>query len=136
MLEGNIDMFKEKFNKSIRFKFLSVMSVILFLGTLVTSLVIAINEGKVLKHSLMTTGQSFASYMAKLSRDPLIMKDSIQLDAIVTDANKDENITYTIIRDGQGAPITTQYASINYRLPRLNGILLELSRDHELQDIA
>ncbi len=135
MLEGNIDMFKEKFNKSIRFKFLSVMSVILFVGTLVISLVIAINEGKVLKNSLMTTGQSLASYIAKLGRDPLLMKDSIQLDAIVTDANKDENIAYTIIRDGQGAPLTSQYASINYRLPRFNAILLELSRDHELQDI-
>jgi uncharacterized membrane protein affecting hemolysin expression len=106
MPEGNIDMFKEKFNKSIRFKFLSIISVILFVSTLVLSLVVAINAGRVLKNSLMTTGQSFASYIAKLSRDPLIMKDSIQLDAIVNDANKDENIAYTIIRDEQGAPLT------------------------------
>jgi PAS domain S-box-containing protein len=83
----------------------------------------------------MTTGQRFASYIAKLSKDPLIMKDSIQLDAIVDDANKDENIAYTIIRDEQGAPLTTQYASINYRLPRLNAILSGLSRDSEFQDI-
>jgi two-component system cell cycle sensor histidine kinase/response regulator CckA len=135
MPEGNIDMFKEKFNKSIRFKFLSIISVILFVSTLVLSLVVAINAGRVLKNSLMTTGQSFASYIAKLSRDPLIMKDSIQLDAIVNDANKDENIAYTIIRDEQGAPLTSQYASINYRLPRLNAILSGLSRDNELQDI-
>lgn len=135
MPEGNIDMFKEKFSKSIRFKFLSIISVILFVSTLVLSLVVAINAGRVLKNSLMTTGQSFASYIAKLSRDPLIMKDSIQLDAIVNDANKDENIAYTIIRDEQGATLTSQYASINYRLPRLNAILSGLSRDNEFQDI-
>jgi PAS domain S-box-containing protein len=133
--EGNIDMFKEKFNKSIRFKFLSIISVILVVSTLVLSLVVAINEERMLKNSLMTTGRSFASYIAKLCRDPLIMKDSIQLDAVVDDANKDENIAYAVIRDEQGTPVTSQYASMNYRLPRLNAVLFGLSRDSELQDI-
>ena len=61
-------MFKEKFNESIRFRFLRVMSVILFVGTLAISIAVAINEGRVLKNSLKTTGQSFASYIAKLCR--------------------------------------------------------------------
>jgi PAS domain S-box-containing protein len=135
MPEGNIDMFKEKSKSSIRFRFLTVMSVILLVGTLVISLVIAISEERVLENSLMTTGQSFASYIAKLSKDPLIMKDNIQLDAIVNDANKDEDVAYCIIRDEQGIPLTTQYASINYRLPGLNTVLLMLSGDHGLQDI-
>ena len=104
MPEGNIEMFKEKFNKSIRFKFLSIISVILFVSTLVLSLVVAVNEGRVLNNSLMTTGQSFASYIAKLGRDPLLMKDNIQLDAIVNDANKDEDIAYAIVRDGKAPP--------------------------------
>ena len=74
-------MFKEKFEKSVRFKFLVVMSGILFISTVVLSSVIAINERKMLMHSLTTKGQKFASYIAKLSIDPLIMKDSIQLDS-------------------------------------------------------
>jgi len=133
--EGIIEMFKERYNKSIRFKFLSVLSVILFIGTLVISLVIALNESRILKNSLMTTGQSFASYIAKLSRDPLVTKDSVQLDAIVNDANKDEDIAYSIIFDKQGAPVTTQYASINYRLLRISAVLSGLSSQIDFQNI-
>jgi PAS domain S-box-containing protein len=128
-------MFKNKFKNSIQFRFLSIMFGILFLGTLVTSLVTAINEGFRYRDTLINEGRSFASYIAQLSRDPLIMKNSVQLDAIVNDANKDENIAYTIICDEQGVPLTSQFASINYRLPRLNAILLELSMYRSLQDI-
>ena len=91
------------------------MSVILFVGTLAISIALAINEGRVLKNSLKTTGQSFASYIAKLCRDPLVMKDSIQLDAIVNDANKDENIAYTVIRDEHGAPLTAGRNPVFFR---------------------
>jgi len=128
-------MFKEKFNKSLRFKFLSVISGIIVIGTLIISLVIAINEDRLLKNSLRIRGQSFASYMAKLSKDYLIMKDSLQLDAIVNDANHDEDVAYAIIRDEKGTPITTKFASINYRLPRFNAIIIEQSRDNDVQGI-
>ena len=128
-------MFKEKFEKSVRFKFLVVMSGILFISTVVLSSVIAINERKMLMHSLTTKGQKFASYIAKLSIDPLIMKDSIQLDSFVNEAHKDEDILYIVIHDAQGNPITSQYASINYQSPRLKTILPELSKDSELPDI-
>ena len=126
-------MFKKKFKDSIRFRFWSIMFGILFLGTLVTSLAITINEGIGHKNTLITEGHSFASYIAQLSRDPLIMKNNLQLDAIVNEANKDADIAYTIIRDERGTPLTSKFASINYRLPWLNAIILELSRDHNLQ---
>ncbi len=129
-------MFKENFKNSLRFRFLSIMFAILFLGTFVTSLAIAINEGIGHKDALLNEGRSFASYIAQLSRDPLVMKNSIQLDAIVNNANNNEDIAYTIIRDERGKPLTSQFASINYRLPRLNAIMLEFSRDHNLQDIV
>lgn len=129
-------MFRGKLNKSIRLKFLIILAFVLFVGTLATSIVIAINEGRVLKNSLVTRGQSFASYIARLSKDPLVMKDSIQLDAIVNDANKDEeDIVYSIIYDADGIPLTSQYASINFHLPRLHHIFLELSKDSEMKDI-
>jgi PAS domain S-box-containing protein len=129
-------MFKENFKNSLQFRFLSIMFGILFLGTLLTSLAIAINEGIGHKAALISEGRSFASYIAQLSRDPLIMKNSIQLDAIVNEANKDEDIAYTIIRDEQGTPLTSQFASINYRLHTINAIILELTRDHNLQAIV
>ncbi|HVO65846.1 MAG TPA: PAS domain S-box protein, partial [Syntrophales bacterium] len=128
-------MLKEKFKENLRFRFLSIMFVILFVGTITISIVIAVNENKALKNSLATTGESFASYIAKLSKDPLVIKDSIQLDAIVNDVNKDENIAYALIRDDRGTPLTSEYASINYRQSRLNAVLLKLPGDSELQNI-
>jgi PAS domain S-box-containing protein len=128
-------MFKKKFEKSLRFKFLSVLSLFLFMGTVVLSTVVALNEEKTFEHSLTTKGMSFASYIAKLSQDPLIMKDGIQLDSLVSEANKDEDISYTVIRDARGNLITSQYASINYTMPRFKTILSGLSKDSELPDM-
>ncbi|NTW65020.1 MAG: response regulator [Nitrospirae bacterium] len=128
-------MFNTKFRKSIGFQFLSVMSIVLFLGTLVLSLVIAINEWSVLRKSITISGQSLASFIAKLGQEPLIIKDGVQLDAIVNDANKDEDVVYTVIHDEQGNPMTSQYASVNYRSPRLMAILSELPRNSGLHDI-
>lgn len=128
-------MFNKKFRNSIGFQFLGVMAIVLFLGTLVLSLVIAINEWSVLRKSITISGQSLASFIAKLGQEPLIMKDGVQMDAIVNDANKDEDVVYTVIHDEQGNPLTSQYASVNYRSPRLMAILSELPRNSGLQDI-
>jgi len=127
-------MVKEKFKKNIRFRFLMVMSIILFVGTLVLSSAIALNERRILKNSLVANGESIAFLLAKLGRDALVMKDRIQLDAIVNDANK-EDITYTVICDEEGNYLTSQYASINYRSPRFVAILSGLPRDSELPEI-
>ncbi|KAF0215124.1 MAG: integral membrane sensor signal transduction histidine [Geobacteraceae bacterium] len=128
-------MFNETLRQSIRFRFLSIITGILIVSTVVVSITIAINERNMLKHSLMTKGHSFASYIAKLSQDPLIMKDSIQLDSIVNEANKDEDIMYAVVRDVQGNPVTSQYASINYRSQRVKDILSGLAKQSELHDI-
>jgi PAS domain S-box-containing protein len=128
-------MFRKHYRESIRYKFLKDISIILFASTCVLSTVIAINEGKMLKHSLMTKGQSILSTIAKLSEDPLIMKDSIQLDATINEAKKDEDIIYIIFQDAQKNIITSQYASINYQSPRLKVMLSGLSKESELPDI-
>ena len=128
-------MFTKEFGKGIRFKFLSVLSIFLFMGTVVLSTVIALNEEKTFEHSLTTKGISFASYIAKLGQDPLITKDSIHLDSLVNEANKDEDISYTVIRDSGGNLVTSQYASVNYTMPRFKAILSGLPKDSELPDI-
>src|SRR5271169_1667907 len=109
-------MLKTKLNQSIRFKFMIVMSFILLAGTVLISFIIATNEGRVLRNSLMSTGQSLVSYIAQISGDPLVMKDSIRLDDIVMGATRGNDIVYAIIYDKQGVPLTSQYASINYNM--------------------
>ena len=120
---------------SIRYNFIKNISIILLLSTLVLSVILAINEASTLSRTLQTKGKSFASYIAKLSQDPLIMKDGIQLDSIVNDANKDEDIMYAIIRDTKGNLVTSQYSSINYRSPLLTNVLLKLSKNTNLEAI-
>jgi len=128
-------MFRKELKESIRYKFLKDISVILLISTIVLTSVIALNEEKRFEYSLMTKGQSFAAYIAKLSLDPLIMRDIIQLDSLVNEANKDDEIAYTVIRDARGNLVTSQYASMNYMLPRIQTILSGLSKDSEMPDI-
>jgi PAS domain S-box-containing protein len=127
-------MLKGIYNRNIRFRFLFVISLALFISTIVLSGFIAWNEGMALKNSQAANGQSLASFIAKLSKDALVMKDGIQLDAIVNEANK-EDIVYTLILDEQDRILTSQYASINYRSPRFTAILSGLPREIELPDI-
>jgi PAS domain S-box-containing protein len=128
-------MFGKKIRQSIRYKFLRDMFVILIAGTCVLSLIIAITEGNMLRHSLETKGLSFASYIAKLSQDPLIMKDSLQLDSIVNEANKDEEILYAVIEDAEGTLITSQYSSINYQSPRVKRLLADIEKESSFEEI-
>ncbi len=88
-----------------------------------------------LRRSLVTKGKSFASYIATLSEEPLVMKDGIQLDSIVSQANKDEDTMYTVIRDARGNLVTSRFASINYQSPRLKALLAGLPKESETEDI-
>src|SRR5665647_3088658 len=106
-------MLDTRVKNSIRFRFLALVSGILLVGTAVISMVIGINERVTLQRVLTSKGQGLASYIAELSEDPLIMKDSVQLDAIVKEVNEDEDVIYTMIQDSQGTTLTSQYASIN-----------------------
>jgi len=127
-------MLKGKFNWNIRFRMLCAISFALILSTIVLSGVIAWNEGVALKKSQAANGQSLASFIAKLSKDALVMKDGIQLDAIVNEATK-EDIAYTLVLDERDRILTSQYASINYRSPRFTATLSGLPRDTELPEI-
>src|SRR3990172_7108104 len=111
--EEGMTMLKKIMSRSIRFKFLSITFIILIVCTVAGSALIALSERAMLKRSLLDKGQSLGSYIAKLSRDPLIMKDSIQLDSIVDELNKDEEDVYTVIKDSSGNLLTSRSSSIN-----------------------
>ena len=128
-------MFNNQLRQTIGFKFLIIASVILLASTVVLSAIIAINERVMLNHSLITRGNSLASYIAKLSKDPLIMKDSIELDSIVNQAIKDEEVLYAVIQDASGNPLTSQYASIDYSWQRVKDIVSVLPKDSNVKDI-
>jgi len=127
--------FKKKFTESIQFKFLSVMFVIMVITAFAASAFIAQNERKMLKQSLLDNGQSLGSYIAKLSKDPLIMKDYIQLDAIVKDITKDPEVAYATVQDADGKVLTSLYASINYQVPGLKAAVATAPKNSELPEL-
>jgi methyl-accepting chemotaxis protein len=127
-------MIRKLVGKNIGFKFLSVISVILLITTIGSSALIARNEKVLLRHSLEKKGSSLVSYIAKLSKDPLIMKDSIQLDSIVHELNKDEEVVYTLIRDAAGNILTSRFSSLNSQVPGIKEIIEGLPKDSELRD--
>jgi methyl-accepting chemotaxis protein len=88
-----------------------------------------------LKQSLFDKGQSLGSYLAKLSKDPLIMKDYIQLDAIVKDITKDPEVAYATVQDTDGKVLTSLYASVNYQVPGLKAATATVSKNGDLAEI-
>jgi PAS domain S-box-containing protein len=120
---------------SIRYTFLRYIVITLLLCTVALSSLIAVNEGRMLRKSLESKGRSLASYIALISQDPLVMKESIQLDSIVSEVNKDEDILFTVIHDAKGAVVTSQFSSINYQSPAIKETLAELPKKVELSEV-
>jgi len=121
--------------RSVRYTFLTYICVTLFFCAVVLSALIAFNEDKMLENTLVNKGKSLGSYIALISQDPLVMKDFLQLDSIVSEINKDEDILFTFISNGQGAIVTSNFASIDYRSPEIKKILADVPKAMELPDI-
>ena len=128
-------IYRGRFAESIAFRFLKTLTAILFCSALILSIVIAGNQWKYHERSLVDKGRGLASYISKISQDPLIHGDGMQLDTIVNEANKDDDVIYTIIRDAEGNILTSKYASINYRSPRMASAQAKLPRTQDVQEI-
>jgi PAS domain S-box-containing protein len=128
-------MLKKDFKKSVRFKFLQDISVILFISTCVLSAAIALNVKTTLDNALTNKGLSFATNIAKRNENALIMNGNTQLSTVYSELLTDEEIIYTVIKDQSGKILTTQFESINFKWPGLKNILPLLSRDSELPEI-
>jgi X-X-X-Leu-X-X-Gly heptad repeat protein len=129
-------MGKHAIRESIIIKFFGVMFGILLACTVASSFLIARHDGQMLEQSLREKGSSLASYMAKLSKDPLIGKDSLQLDAIVKEVNKDAEIVYAAVADAGRTLLTSKFASLNYKAPGLKSITDTLHNDSEIKDVV
>lgn len=128
-------MFEQRVKDSISYRFLALILGLLLVLAAVSCLVIGIKERQTLKRALASKGHTLASYVAKLSQDPVIMKDYVQLDSLVNEANKDKDIMYAIVQDSRGTTFTSQFASINYHSPRVRKLLSDLPKNSELPDI-
>jgi len=128
-------MFKQELRKSIRFKFLRDVSIILFIGMCITSAVIGNNLAVMLKDSLTSKGIGLATNIAKRNENALIMSGGLRLTSVYSELITDEEIIYTVISNNEDKILTTQFESINYKWPGLKDVLPELTKDSELPDI-
>ena len=128
-------MFKRRFQESIQFKFLSIMFIFMFLAALVGSTFIALNERKLLKQSLLEKGRSLGTYMAKISKEQLILQDYIYLDSIVQEVNMDQEVAYAYVQDAEETILTSSAAGINMQAPGVRSTISSYPEEAELKDL-
>jgi methyl-accepting chemotaxis protein len=119
----------------IQFKFLSIMAGMLIASAVVLSLLTAHTQRKLLTQSLIGKGQGLGSYMSNLSRDALDANDSVKLDELVNEANKDSEVAYAVISGKDKMPVTSIFASTNFKIGWVKEAASSLSKDSELNAI-
>lgn len=127
-------MNKKAFKTGIRFKFLGIVFVALFVMSTGLSIFNAFNNRALLKQSLVSKGQSLASYMAKISVEGLIMNNFEKLDELAGEVAKDPEIAYAIVYDKNDKPVTSLFASVNYSIADVKKATENLPKDSGLSD--
>ena len=117
---------------SIIYKFTITLATVLCCGTLLLIGAISVNEWYTEQENLLKKGDGLAQYIARISEDPLIMKDAIQLDNIVNEVKYDEEILYTAVFDENGEAVTSPFASINFKSPQIISLRDKLQKFTDL----
>jgi PAS domain S-box-containing protein len=125
-----------RWNTSISFRFLCIVSGILLVSSVVATGIICINQNTVLERFLKNKARDLGAYVAKLSSEAMLLNNTVQLDAIVREAIKDDDIVYAFIRDTKGQILTSQFASIDYISLQKKSIELALPPDAGILEIA
>jgi len=121
--------------RSIRHEFFTRIVGVVVLMTFLLACVIAVNEWKNQKRLLLSRGEQLARYVATLSVDPLITNDVVELDSIVAEGKVDREILYIVVRDEEGRGVTTRHATLNYGSPTIRGLLPELDRVDDVDEL-
>ncbi|MBI4649852.1 diguanylate cyclase [Candidatus Desantisbacteria bacterium] len=125
-------MLIKKFQESLQFKFVSLALIIVVFGGIIAGTVLVSSNIKLLRKTLTTKGRSFANYIAEIGQDPLISKNYLQLDDIVSTINHDPEVAYAFIQDNNNRIVTSFFASLNLNMPELKQILSVQPKEADL----
>ena len=125
----------KKQDRSVRHTFIIYIGIILFFATILLSVLIGLQEWKMFKNSLVHKGESLGTYIALISQDSLVTKDFIQLDSMVSELTKDEDILLAFISNAEESIVTSLFASINYQSAKVKSVLASLPKTKELVDV-
>ncbi|MBF0331050.1 MAG: HAMP domain-containing protein [Candidatus Omnitrophica bacterium] len=129
-------MIKRWINAGLQFKFLSIVLAVLFFFALTVSVIITHNEVGLWKKSLQDKAKSVGAYVADISKDPLLYKNYVQLDNIVDKINNDPEIVYAIIYDSEHKPLTSFFASFNFRKPLVKKLMERNDRPSDINGMV
>ncbi len=124
----------DKIRCSIQWKYMLIVVSIITISSIAATFVVAAKERASLRQSLLDKGQSLAAYMAKLSWEPLLLNETTQLDAIVSEINKEQDVVYAVIKDMNDAALTSPMLSVNRSLPGVVSAVQTLPAEASLKD--
>ncbi len=127
-------MATSSFSRSIVWKYMVFLILILVISTTVSTVIIVSKEKATLQGVLLEKGHSLAAYTSKLSWEPLLTNETTQLDGIVSDTNAEKDVVYTLIKNESGAVLTSPSVSINRKSYGVTEALKGLAEDAPLDD--
>lgn len=98
---------------SLRAKFIIAISIVLIITMGAGMAITILTTRKAQLKALQEKGKSMALLVSKMSIDPVLYKDTLKIDSIVTDACKDDEVLYAFVYDNQGKLLNTAIAGLD-----------------------
>ncbi len=127
-------MLGSRIKSSIQWKFMLIIVFIITISSIAATIVVTMKERTALREALLDKGQSLAGYMSKLSWEPLLLNETTQLDAIVSEVDKERDVVYAVIKDTNDAALTSPILSVNRSLPAVESALKTFPKDLSLKE--
>lgn len=118
-----IGALKEKFRNSIGLKFVAALTAVISLLMIMGTIFVAQMLMKGQYSALESHGHELGRFVGKAGTDPILMKDFIQVDALVSDAVQSQDALYTYVQDASGAVLNSVVASFNRDNPDVKAFL-------------
>jgi methyl-accepting chemotaxis protein len=114
---------KEKIKASVGLKLVSALAgvfiVVAVIGTVFLTRMLVENQYRHIENR----GRELGLFLGKAGTDPLLFKDIIKLDGLVSDAVKSQEMLYTYVADASGKVLSTGRASFNMDNPEVKKIV-------------
>lgn len=121
----------KRFNLPLRAKFILSVSAVLLITMGIGMAFNILNERSIRLSAMEDKGKSMASFLSKMSIDPILFRDILKLDSITSDACKDKDVVYAFIYDPADKLLNTVTAGLDLEDEEIKGLLKFVSANAE-----
>lgn len=121
-------MFKKflDFSRSLRIKFI-IWVAIVSIATMIAGMALIVSVTRdAQQKALLSKASSIALFVSKLVIDPILYKDVLKIDAIVSDACKDDDVLFVFVNDENGHLLNTPLEGIDNEDEEINSMFGDL----------